>query len=107
MLQVNCFPGLSIPKKENHKEFIVRIDQLWDRLGQIVESVILAATGLETYMIAGWSFLARDQRADAMIELQRSQELDDLIAVIEAFNIKAGEVVNNIDAESLFLPDEF
>lgn len=37
------------------KEFISRIDFLWKRLGKIVESVILAATGLELFSIDGWS----------------------------------------------------
>lgn len=94
-------------KEEKLNEFIARIDHFWDRLGQIVERVILAATGLGPFTINGWSSLDRDQRADAMVELQRSREMADLIADVEAFNREAGDVVIGIDAENLFLPDEF
>lgn len=92
---------------EKLKEYISRIDFLWKRLGEIIESVILVATGLESFSIHGWSVINREQRADAMVDLQQNQEMSSLIADIDTFNWEAGAIVTGIDAGKLFWTKNF
>lgn len=94
-------------KAEKFKEYISRIDFLWKRLGEIVESVILVATGLESFSIHNWSILDREKRADAMVDLQQNQEMSNLIADIDAFNWEAGDIVIGMDTGKLFWAKDF
>lgn len=94
-------------KTEKLKEYILRIDFLWKRLGEIVESVILVATGMESFSIDGWNILDREKRADAMVDLQQNQEMSNLIADIDAFNWEAGDTVTGMNVGKPFWAKNF